>query len=146
MTAVNVTPMDDAWAAYRKGDYAQALKILKPLAAQGVAQAQSNLGLMYANGEGVTQDDKEAVKWYRLAAEQGYAEAQFNLGGMYKDGQGGVTQDYASAHMWWNLASSAGVADGAKNRDLLAKLMTPQQIEKAQDMARACQARNFKGC
>ena len=35
---------------------------------------------MYASGEGVPEDDKEAVKWYRLAAEQGYAQAQYNLG------------------------------------------------------------------
>ena len=145
MATVNAAPMDDAKAAYERGDYALELKILKSLAAQGVANAQYNLGIMYYTGRGVTQDYKEAMKWFRLAAEQGYADAQFNLGGMYKDGQG-VTQDYASAHMWWNLASSAGVADGAKNRDIVAKRMTPQQIEKAQDMARACQARNFKGC
>ena len=181
IATANAAPMDDAKAAYERGDYAQALKILKPLAAQGVAEAQFNLGNMYDTGRGVTQDDKEAVKWwklsaaqghasaqfnlgimytngkgvtqdfkegmkwYRLAAEQGYADAQFNLGIMYENGKG-VIQDYASAHMWWNLASSAGVADGAKNRDIVAKLMTPQQIEKAQDMARACQARNFKGC
>jgi TPR repeat protein len=64
---------------------------------------------------------------------------------MYANGQG-VTQDFARAHMWYNLASSAGDADGAKNRDIIAKIMTPQQIEKAQAMARKCQARSFKGC
>jgi hypothetical protein len=48
--------------------------------------------------------------------------------------------------MWYNLASSAGDANGAKFRDGVAKKMTPQQIEKAQDMARKCQERNFKGC
>ena len=46
-------------------------------AEQGFATAQYNLGIMYANGEGVPQDDAEAVKWSRLAAEQGYASAQF---------------------------------------------------------------------
>ena len=71
--------------------------------------------------------------------------AQYNLGLMYANGQG-VTKDYIRAHMWWNLASSAGDAGGDKNRDIVAKKMTPQQIEKAQDMARECQARNFKGC
>lgn len=100
---------------------------------------------MYAEGRGVTQNYVEAAKWYRLAAAQGDAQAQNNLGFMYDNGQG-VTQDYILAHMWWNLASSAGEAKGAVNRDLIAKKMTPQQIEKAQDMARACEARNFKGC
>ncbi|MDP4855337.1 MAG: SEL1-like repeat protein, partial [Schleiferiaceae bacterium] len=40
---------------------------------QGYAQAQYNLGIMYANGQGVPKSDKEAVKWYRKAAEQGDA-------------------------------------------------------------------------
>ena len=92
------------------------------------------------------QDYKEAVKWYRLAAEQGHASAQSNLGFMYGTGQG-VLQDYARAHMWYNLASAAGGSEhGTKNRDIVAEKMTPQQIEKAQEMAKACQARNFKGC
>ena len=46
-------------------------------------EAQNSLSLMYANGEGVPEDDAEAVKWYRLAADQGDAYAQFNLGVMY---------------------------------------------------------------
>ena len=57
-------------------------------AEQGHAQAQFNLGAMYATGEGVLQDDAEAVKWYRMAAEQGHAMAQSNLGVMYDKGQG----------------------------------------------------------
>jgi TPR repeat protein len=40
-------------------------------AEQGYASAQYNLGRMYANGDGVPEDDAEAVRWYRLAAEQG---------------------------------------------------------------------------
>ena len=126
-------------------NYQEALKWFRLAAAQGSAAAQASIGVMYYRGQGVTQDHKEAGKWFRLAAEQGYAEAQVIIGVMYDKGQG-VTQDYASAHMWYNLASSAGQADGAKNRDIIAKKMTPQQVEKAQDMARACQARNFKGC
>ena len=61
---------------------------LKPLAEQGIAEAQYNLGLMYSNGQGVPRDDEEAVKWYRLAAEQGFAESQTNLGLMYGTGRG----------------------------------------------------------
>ena len=65
--------------AYIAGDYATALQEWRPLAEQGYASAQYNLGQMYTNGEGVPQDYTEAVKWYRLAAEQGYADAQTNL-------------------------------------------------------------------
>ena len=43
---------------------------------------------MYSRGEGVPEDDAEAVRWYRLAAEQGFAAAQSNLGVMYDNGNG----------------------------------------------------------
>ena len=82
--------------AYEKGDYATALREWQPLAEQGDATAQYNLGLMYFAGKGVLQDYKEAVKWYRLAAEQGDADAQSNLGVMYVTGEG-VPQAYDEA-------------------------------------------------
>ena len=66
--------------AVQRGDYTTALREWKPLAEQGVAFAQYNLGVMYANGQGVPQNYKTAVKWYRLAAEQGDADAQIKLG------------------------------------------------------------------
>ena len=86
----------DAEDAYNRKDYKTAYKLLLPLAEQGDAAAQYNLGLMYYTGQGVPQDYKEAVKWYRLSAEQGYAEGQYNLGVIYHEGQGvgqGVPQD-----------------------------------------------------
>ena len=58
------------------------------LAERGNAQAQFNLGMMYENGQGVRQDDAEAVKWYRLAAEQGFAPAQVLLDTIYNDRRG----------------------------------------------------------
>ena len=131
--------------AYESGDYATALREWKPLAQQGYASAQYNLGLMYDNGQGVPQDDKTAVKWYRLAAEQGYASAQFNLGVMYGMGTG-IIQDWVYAHMWGIIAASNGNEDGAKLRDIAAEDMTPSQLEKAQDLARECVRKNYKGC
>ena len=85
------------------------------------------------------------MKWYRLAAAQDYASAQVNLGGMYANGQA-VLQDYTKAHAWYNQAATKGNAIAVKNRDTVAKLMTPQQIADAQKLARDCLARNFKGC
>ena len=78
-------------------------------AEQGDAAAQRTLGVMYAEGQGVQQDDTEAVRWYRLAAEQGDAAAQRNLGGMYGAGQG-VQQDYTEAVRWLRLAAEQGDA------------------------------------
>ncbi len=68
----------DGVAAYDRGDYATAFSEWKPLAEQGDAAAQYNLGIMYSNGRGVPQDHVQAVKWYRKAAEQGVAFAQYN--------------------------------------------------------------------
>ena len=82
--------------AYKSGDYATALREWTPLAKQGNADAQFDLGVMYELGQGVPQDGKTAVKWYRLAAEQGLADAQFNLGVMYAEGRG-VPQDGKTA-------------------------------------------------
>ena len=105
---------------------------------QGLASAQSNLGLMYANG-GVPQDDAEAVRWYRLAADQGFANAQYELGIKYDEGQG-VPQDYVQAHMWFNLAASrrAGVVRdlAVERRDLSADELTPDDLNEAQRLAR----------
>ena len=70
-------------------------------AEQGDAYAQIYLGFMYANGRGVPQDYKAAVKWYRLAAEQGNAEAQFYLGLMYQDGK-----EQGDAFAQYNLEAS----------------------------------------
>jgi TPR repeat protein len=75
------------------------------------------------------------VRWFGLAAEQGDASAQFNLGVEYSKGQG-VPQDYIQAHMWFNLAGASGYADGLKNRDIVARMMTPDQIAEAQRLAR----------
>ena len=77
-------PYEDADAAYRRGDYATALSLLRPLAAQGNAKAQYNLGVMYERGQGVPQDYKEAVRLYGLAATQEHESAQYNLGVMYR--------------------------------------------------------------
>ena len=96
--------LSDGFEAAQKGDYKTALKLWKPLAEQGNADAQSHLGLMYDEGYGVPEDDKQAVKWYRLAAEQGHALAQYNLGLMYDEGEG-VPEDDKQAVKWYRLAS-----------------------------------------
>ena len=61
---------------------------------------------------------------------------------MYDNGSG-VAQDYVKAHMWWNIAAIDGDADAIKNRDIVAKKMTPAQIEKAQEAASRCIKQNF---
>ena len=90
---------------------------------------------MYGNGQGVSQDYKEAVRWYRKAADQGDADAQSLLGLMYGDGTG-VLNDNVTAHMWFNIAGANGSKTGADNRVIIEKNMTPAQIAEAQKLAR----------
>ncbi|MCL0044977.1 trypsin-like peptidase domain-containing protein [Nitrospinaceae bacterium] len=116
-------------------DYKEAFKWNRLAAEQENTTAQYNLGWMYNRGHGVPQDLKEAEKWYRLSAEQGYGIAQNNLGVIYEYGDV-FLQDYTLAHMWYNLAGSNDYEKGVKNRNKIEKKMTPQQIEKAQEMAR----------
>lgn len=95
--------------AYEQGDFATALKEWLPLAEKGDAHAQYNVALIYARGQGVPQDYKQAAEWYRKAAEQGVAAAQYNLGVMYSNGQG-VPQDPQEARKWFLKAAEQGVA------------------------------------
>lgn len=142
-------PMEDGQAAYNRGDYAAAQLLWRPLAEQGVARAQNNLGVLYENAKGVRQDFNEALKWYRLAAEQGYAGAWNNLGLIYALGRG-VPRDPVRAHMWFDLAASSLSGDlgkaAADSRDVVASSMTPQQIADATELASKCQASNYKQC
>ena len=113
-------------------------------AEQGNSIAQMQLGAMYDEGKGVAQDYKTAVKWYTLSAEQGNVSAQNNLSWMYANGQG-VAQDYDKAHMWYHIAAIDEIGS-IKNRDIVAKKMTPAQIAEAQKAASFCIKQNFKNC
>ncbi len=87
-------------------------------AAQGYADAQFNLGLLYANGEGVPKDPAKAVELFKKAADQGNTDAQNNLGVMYYTGEG-VPQDAAKATEWFKKAAAQGNADAQANLDAM---------------------------
>jgi TPR repeat protein len=92
-------PLDDADAAIKRRDYATAVRLIRPLAEQGDASAQYNLGVFYDNGLGVPQDK-------------------------------------VRAYMWLNLSAAQGREGAAAFRDLIARRMTPAQIEEAQKLTR----------
>ena len=87
---------------------------LKIKAESGDAIAQSMLGWSYSSGQGVPQDNTEAVKWYRKAAGQGNADAEYSLGVHYASGQR-VPQDYAEAVKWYRKAADQGKAYAQHN-------------------------------
>jgi hypothetical protein len=90
-------------------------------------------------------DYATALREWTPLAEQGDAFAQTSLG--WKNYYGsGVLQDDVYAHMWFNIAASSGHKNAPEYRDMVAKRMTPSQIERAQDLARECVAKNYKGC
>ena len=112
-----VSDVDADNAAYGKGDYTTALRLLRPLADQNDARAQSTIGEMYYHGRDVPQDDSEAIRWFRLAAGQGSAPARFHLGVAYAGGHG-VPQDYSEAAKWYRLAADQGYAPAMYNLGL----------------------------
>lgn len=102
------------WAAYMRGDHATALRILKPLAEAGNADAEYDLGTMYSDGHGVPRDTKEAAAWWQKAAAQGQPDAQFSLGFLllYGGGEGpdAVNSDPAAGLPWLEKAAAQGHA------------------------------------
>jgi TPR repeat protein len=120
--------------ALKHGDYAKAVTEFRPLANQGMASAQTNLGLMYSRGWGVAADDAQAFRWYRLAAEQGYPVAENNIGVMYLSGMGGA-KDPVLGLMWLMLAADDGYApakDAVRNQQLA---MSSTEVLIAKQMA-----------
>ena len=70
-TPVAAGALEDANAAIKRRDYATAVRLIRPLAEQGDANAQYNLGVFYDNGLGVPQDKVRAYMWFNLSAAQG---------------------------------------------------------------------------
>jgi hypothetical protein len=128
------TVIREALIAFDERNFPKAFRLNKPLAEQGHASAQYNLGYIYAHGEGVPEDDVKAVYWYRKSAEQGHASAQYNLGAMYADGEG-VPQDNVHAYAWWSVAATQGKEDAKKYKGSVQDLMAPKQIAKGQKLA-----------
>ena len=111
-------PLEDGNAAYREKAYAKAAELWQPLAEKGDATAQFSLGTLYAEGEGVEQNDATAFMWFQRAANQGNAAAQYNVGASYAAGAG-VEKSDADAAKWFQRAADQGMAFAQLNLGLL---------------------------
>ena len=113
---------------------------IRLMAESGDAAAQRDLGLMYAGGRGVEQDDTEAARWLLLAAEQGEPRAQASLGFAYALGKG-VSLDYAEAYKWLDLAVGRASVENRRlfqrNREVVASEMTTAELQDARCRVRA---------
>ena len=115
------------------------------LAKKGYPWAQFNVGVMYADGEGVTQSDKKAIKWFRKGAQQGDANAQMHLGLMHANGYG-VIADTVQAYVWWSMAKLQGLASASKQINQLQGNMTAEQIADGKAKAISCYESFYKDC
>jgi TPR repeat protein len=104
---VNAGPFEEGIAAVERGDNETAFRLWRPLAEQGISEAQYNIGFMYFKGWGVQQDYTEASRWFSRAAQQDNADAQFFLGLSYSIGRG-VPQDPERAVHWYRKAAEQG--------------------------------------
>jgi uncharacterized protein len=133
-------------------DKVEGVRWYRRAAEQGDAGAQAELGLLYEYANGVPQDFAQSAIWFRRAAEQGDATSQLKMGMLYFQGKG-VPKDYVASYMWFNLAAGnsfmpvsddpiiAGIgaairADATKDRDLISRLMTVEQIAEGQRLSR----------
>ncbi|MBI3901618.1 MAG: sel1 repeat family protein [Nitrosomonadales bacterium] len=112
--------LPEAKAAYQRKDFDTAEKELESLVAQGIPEAEFLVAQMFENGEGVQQNNMEAMSWYHKAASHGYAPAQNNLGWLYEKGTGiGSPLSYPEAAKWYGKAAEQGYAIAQYNLGLL---------------------------
>ncbi|MBI5430254.1 MAG: sel1 repeat family protein [Nitrosomonadales bacterium] len=135
--------LKDGVQAYSKGDYETALKKFKPLAERGQVEALFNLGVMYRQGQGVQQDEKEAGILFEKAAEQGHVEAQQNLGFKYAKGLG-VERDWVQADKWFSIAAASGKETALNNKKVIEVHMPPEKIAEANTLAQEWLAQHKK--
>ena len=95
-------------------NWEKAFPVCLRAAKQGNMISQFYLGWMYDNGDGVSKNENESVKWYKLAAKQGNANSQYNLGVIYDNGEG-VHEDENESVKWYKLAAKQGHAKAQNN-------------------------------
>lgn len=121
--------------AYINGQYDVALDTMRSLAeTTNHAYAQYYLGMMYANGQGVERDEREAAKWFTNAAKQGVSQAQFRVAEMYEQGRG-VPRDYESAYAWYAVAAKLGNKEAPAALGRAASKLSEDQLKEAQALA-----------
>ena len=114
--------------AYNTGDYETAYAVWLPLAENGSAAAQFNIGLLYDKGAGREQDLRQAVDWYARSADNGFGRAQFRLGELHEAGEGVAERDLVQARKWFAIAAESRYRGAKKRMKAVAKQMTPREI------------------
>lgn len=103
--------LGEADTAMRKGNFAEAYCVLRPLAEAGEPEAQYNIGWMYHNGYGLAVNDDLAQEWWQKSSDQGYTDASFSLAMLYSLGEGRIKKDPQRALEYYLLAMADGHDD-----------------------------------
>lgn len=123
-----------AWLAMEDGANTPKLNVAQKLphaeAAQGDAEAQLQLGIRYAEGDGVIRSNEHAAKWFALAAAQGLPDAEYRYGLALLQGHG-VVQDYRAAFNWIEKPALRGYAKAQFSLGELYRYGTGTAINKA---------------
>jgi len=110
-----------------KRDYSEAARWFSRSAGQGNVAAKYHLGVLYENGQGVSQDYVKAAKWYQAAAEHGNIPAEERLGALSESDQG-IMKDRIEAYMWFYIAAAQHNREAMRHRDALEKILTSTDI------------------
>lgn len=113
-----------------EGRFEEAFAEFWPAARSGNADAEELIGVMYAMGLGVEQDDRRAFEWYLRSSMKGHPGAQSGIGWYYEVGRG-VEVDLVRAYMWYTLSAIGGDPDAAISLEEVVKKMTREQIDDA---------------
>jgi len=125
---------DIAYKFTQKKKYKEAFPHLEIAANGGDAWAQNQLGFMYSDGDGVTQDYAKALYWREKAANQGYKFAQNMLGHTYYYGKG-VIKDYRKALSWYEKSAAQGDKDAKKMINQVTKELPAFEAAEAKRLA-----------
>lgn len=124
-----------AMEAYESGDYQTAHEQWTFLARNDDPEAQYNLAFMYYGGEGVNQDDQQAIFWFGQAAKLGYAPAQDTLAYMYLNGRG-IDANRVQAYAWYTVAAENDVFLAKNISESLIEQMDPTERIHAERLSR----------
>jgi len=136
INGVEAASIDPGQSTTDRNTPVKSLADWRKLADHGDAEAQFQMGVRYHNGEGVPQDDAQAVQWFLRSAEQGHVDAQSHLGAYYWAGRG-VPEDLSQAYIWSDIALAGGDENSRSRLQGLASQMTRAQVAAASQQADA---------
>lgn len=126
--------VEDARDLMEAGRFEEAHERLALYARSGNADAEELIGVLYALGLGVPEDDRRAFDWYLRAAMKGHPGAQSGVGWYYEEGIGMPAPDLVRAYMWYVLSAIGGDPDAAISQEEVVKKMTPEEVAAALEM------------